>query len=47
MCIRDRRTPITEIADRIVAVAEQAIRENGGRMILRDDEVYYVVNSDI
>ena len=41
------RTPITEIADRIVAVAEQAIRENGGRMILRNDEVYYVVNSDI
>ena len=41
------RTPITEIADRIVAVAEQAIRENGGRMILRNNEVYYVVNSDI
>ena len=41
------RTPISEIVDRIVAVAEQAIRENGGRMILRNDEVYYVVNSDI
>ena len=40
------RTPITEIADRIVAVAEQAIRENGGRDP-PNNEVYYVVNSDL
>ena len=41
------RTPITEIAARIVAIAEQAIRDNGGRMISNNGEIYYVVNSDI
>ena len=41
------RTPITEIASRIVAIAEQAIRDNGGRMIHHNNEVYYVINSDI
>lgn len=41
------RTPISEIADRIVAVAEQAIRENGGRMENRANEVFYVINSDL
>ena len=41
------RTPITEIAARIVAIAEQAIRDNGGRMISNNGEIYYAVNSDI
>ena len=41
------RTPITEIADRIVAIAEQAIRDNGGRMTRRDGQIYYIINSDI
>ena len=41
------RTPITEIASRIVAIAEQAIRDNDGRMIHDNSEVYYVINSDI
>ena len=41
------RTPITEIAARIVAIAEQAIRNNGGRMIHKNGEIYYVINSDI
>ena len=41
------RTPITEIASRIVAIAEHAIRDNGGRRIHLNNEVYYVINSDI
>ena len=41
------RTPITEIAARIVVIAEQAIRDNGGRMIHKNGEIYYVINSDI
>ncbi len=41
------RTPISEIVDRIAAVAKTAIIENGGRMEVRDGESYYVVNSDL
>jgi hypothetical protein len=41
------RTPITEIVERIVAVAETAIRDNGGRMEYRDGETYYVINSNL
>ena len=40
------RTPITEIVQRIAAVAKTAILENGGRMEVRDDETVYVVNTD-
>lgn len=40
------RTPISEIVQRIAAVAETAIRENGGRMEVRDGALVYVVNSD-
>ena len=41
------RTPITEIVDRILAVAETAIRENGGRMEMRNGQVVYVIASDL
>ena len=40
------RTPISEIVERIAAVAKTAILENGGRMEMRDREVVYVINSD-
>lgn len=40
------RTPISEIVERIGAVAKTAILENGGRMEVRDGETVYVVNSD-
>ena len=40
------RTPISEIVERIAAVAKTAILENGGRMEVRDGETVYVVNSD-
>ena len=40
------RTPISEIVERITAVAKTAILENGGRMEVRDGETVYVVNSD-
>ena len=40
------RTPISEIVERIAAVAKTAILENGGRMEVRDDKKVYVVNSD-
>ena len=41
------RTPISEIVERIGAVAKTAILENGGRMEVRDGETVYVVNSDL
>ena len=40
------RTPISEIIERIAAVAKTAIIENGGRMEVRDGKTVYVVNSD-
>ena len=40
------RTPISEIVERIAAVAKTAILENGGRMEVRDGETVYVANSD-
>ena len=40
------RTPISEIVDRIAAVAKQAILDGGGRMEMRDGEPVYVVNCD-
>jgi hypothetical protein len=40
------RTPISEIVQRIAAVAKTAILENGGWMEMRDGEAFYVVNSD-
>ena len=40
------RTPISEIVERIAAVAKTAILENGGRMEVRDGQTVYVVNSD-
>ena len=41
------RTPISEIVERIGAVAKTAILENGGRMEVRDGKTVYVVNSDL
>lgn len=41
------RTPISEIVERIAAVAKAAILENGGRMEVRDGKTVYVVNSDL
>ena len=41
------RTPISEMVRRTVAVAEEAIRSNGGRMELRDGEIVYVIASDV
>ena len=38
-------TPISEIVERIAAVAETAILENGGRMEVRDGEDFYVINA--
>ena len=40
------RTPISEIVQRIAAVAKTAILEHGGRMEVRDGETVYVVNTD-
>ena len=40
------RTPISEIVERIAAIAKTAIIENGGRMEVRDGKTVYVVNSD-
>ena len=40
------RTPISEIVERIAAVAKTAILENGGRMEVRGGQTVYVVNSD-
>ena len=40
------RTPISEIVQRIAAVAKTAILENGGRMEVRDGKTVYLVNSD-
>ncbi len=39
-------TPISEIVERIGAVAKTAILENGGRMEMRDGKAVYVINSD-
>ena len=39
-------TPISEIVERIAAVAKTAIIENGGRMEVRDGKAVYVINSD-
>jgi hypothetical protein len=41
------RTPISEIVDRIAAVARSAIIENGGRVEIRDGKQFYVINSDV
>ncbi len=40
------RTPISEIVQRIAAIAKTAILENGGRMEIRDGDVVYIINSD-
>ena len=40
------RTSITEIVERIAAIAKVAILENGGRMEIRDGKPVYVVNAD-
>ena len=40
-------TPISEIVDRIAAVAEQAIWDAGGRKIEKNGEVVYVVPCDV
>lgn len=42
-----RKTSITEIVERIAAVAQTAIVENGGRVEIRDGQRYYVIQSDI
>ena len=39
-------TPISEIVERIGAVAKTAILENGGRMEMRDGKPVYVIKSD-
>ena len=41
------RTPISEIVQRTVAIAEDAIRANGGRMELRGQEIVYIIASDV
>ena len=40
------RTPITEIVDRIAAIAKDAILENGGRVEMRDGESTYIIDCD-
>jgi len=40
------RTPISEIVERIAAIAKLAILENGGRMEMRDGEPTYIINCD-
>lgn len=40
------RTPISEIVDRIAAVAKIAILENGGRMEMQDGKPTYIINCD-
>ena len=40
------RTPISDIVERIAAVAKIAILENGGRMEMRDGKLVYIVNCD-
>jgi len=39
-------TKISDIVERIAAVAEQAILANGGRKTIRDNQVFYVINTD-
>lgn len=39
-------TPITDIVERITAIAEKAILENGGRKFERDGKVFYAINCD-
>ena len=39
-------TPITEIVERIAAIAKTAILENGGKKTTQDGKVVYVVNCD-
>ena len=40
------RAPISEIVQRIAAIAKTAILENGGRAAMRDGEVVHIINSD-
>ncbi len=40
------RTPISEIVNRIAAIAKIAILEHGGRMEMRDGQPTYIVNCD-
>ena len=40
------RTPISEIVERIAAIAKLAVLENGGRMEMRDGEPVYIINCD-
>lgn len=40
------RTPISDIVDRIAAIAKVAILDNGGRMEMRDGKPVYIVASD-
>jgi ADP-ribosylglycohydrolase len=39
-------TPISDIVERIAAISQTAIIENGGRMEMRDDETVYIINCD-
>jgi len=38
-------TPISEIVDRILAIAETAILENGGEKITREGQIYYKIHT--
>ena len=39
-------TPISDIVERIAAISQTAILENGGRMEMRDDEPVYIIKCD-
>jgi hypothetical protein len=39
-------TSISDIVERIAAISQTAILENGGRMEMRDDETVYIINCD-
>jgi hypothetical protein len=41
-----RRTAISNIVERIAAIAKIAILENGGRMEMRDGKPTYIINCD-
>lgn len=40
-------TKISDIVNRILLIAEEAILTNGGKKIKEDNTVYYIINSDI
>ena len=39
-------TPISDIVERIAAISQTAILENGGRMEIKDDETVYIIKCD-